>query len=51
MTDRKQIYEFAIKWYEKFRDPNIDYLELVDHQMADDCSDLGFGDGRWSRFF
>lgn len=42
MTDRKQIYEFAIKWYEKFRDPNIDYLELVAHQMADDCSDLGF---------
>lgn len=42
MTDRKQIYEFAIKWYEKFRDSNIDYLELVDHQMADDCSDLGF---------
>lgn len=31
-----------MKWNEKFRDPNIDYIELVDHYLADDCSALGF---------
>ena len=36
MADMKQIYEFAVKWYDKFRDKNINYIELVDHYMADD---------------
>lgn len=40
--ERKGVYNFAVKWNEKFRDPNIDYLELVDHYLADDCSALGF---------
>lgn len=38
----KQIHEFAVKWREKFRDPNISYAELVDDYMAEDCASLGF---------
>lgn len=37
MTDMKQIHHFAVKWCDKFRDRNINYIELVDHYMADDC--------------
>ena len=40
--ERKDVYNFAVKWNEKFRDPDIDYIELVDHYLADDCSALGF---------
>ena len=40
--ERKDVYNFAVKWNEKFRDPDIDYMELVDHYLADDCSALGF---------
>ncbi|MEI3614299.1 hypothetical protein [Pseudogracilibacillus sp. SO30301A] len=42
MADMGQIHDFAEKWCEKFRDQNINYLELVDHYMADDCAALGF---------
>ena len=42
MADMKQVHKFAIKWFKKFRDPNINYIELVDHWMADDCEELGF---------
>ena len=42
MADMKQIHEFAVKWREKFRDPNIGYVELVDDYMAEDCASLGF---------
>ena len=38
----KQIHEFAVKWREKFRDPNISYAELVDDYMAEDWDSLGF---------
>lgn len=38
----KQIYDFAIKWRDKFRAPNTNYTELVEHWMADDCAMLGF---------
>lgn len=38
----KQIHEFAIKWHAKFRDKKINYIELIDHYMADDCETLGF---------
>jgi len=34
--------EFALKWIEKFQNPNINYLELVDGFLADDCAALGF---------
>ena len=37
-----KIREFATKWYGKFRDKNINYIELIDHYMADDCAALGF---------
>lgn len=40
--ERKDVYNFAVKWNEKFRDPDIDYIELIDHYLADDCSVLGF---------
>lgn len=42
MVDMKQIHDFAVKWCDKFRDQNINYIELVDHWMADDCATLGF---------
>ncbi len=42
MADLKRIYDFAVKWRDKFRNWNIDYTELVDHFMADDCAALGF---------
>lgn len=42
MAEMKQIHEFAVKWFDKFRDKKINYLELVDHYMADDCEALGF---------
>ena len=42
MAEMKQIHEFAAKWCDKFRDQNINYIELVDHYMADDCAALGF---------
>lgn len=42
MADMRQIHEFAVKWCDKFRDQNINYVELVDHYMADDCAALGF---------
>ncbi len=37
-----KIREFATKWCEKFRNKKINYMELVDHYMADDCAALGF---------
>ena len=42
MADMNQIHEFAVRWCEKFKDPETDYIELVDHYMADDCEALGF---------
>lgn len=42
MADMKAIHEFAEKWCDKFRDQKINYIELVDHFMADDCATLGF---------
>lgn len=42
MADMKQVHDFAVKWCDKFRDQKINYIELVDHYMADDCAALGF---------
>lgn len=42
MADMNRIHEFAVKWIDKFRDQKINYIELVDHYMADDCAALGF---------
>ncbi len=42
MTDRKKIHDFAVKWSDKFCNPNINYIEVVDRYMADDCAALGF---------
>ena len=42
MAELKAIHEFAVKWIDKFRDQNINYIELVDHYMADECAALGF---------
>ena len=39
MADRKDIHDYAVKWLEMFRDPDINYLALVER---DDCSALGF---------
>ncbi len=42
MHKMKDYQSFAQKWLEKFKKPDINYLELVDHFMADDCAALGF---------
>lgn len=42
VENKNQVYDFAVKWCDKFRDQNINYIELVDHFMADDCEALGF---------
>ena len=42
MAELNQVYLFAKKWCEKFSNENIEYIELVDHHMADDCFALGF---------
>ena len=42
MVDRMRIHEFAVKWCDKFKDQTINYLELVEHYMGDDCRALGF---------
>lgn len=42
MDNMRQVLDFSTKWCEKFRDKNINYIELVDHYMADDCAALGF---------
>jgi len=42
VADVKQIHDFAVKWCDKFRDQNINYIDLVEHYMADDCAALGF---------
>lgn len=38
----QHVYDFAMKWLKKFNDVETDYLELVDHYLADDCEALGF---------
>lgn len=42
VADMRQVHDFAVKWCDKFRDQKINYIELVDHYMADDCDALGF---------
>ena len=42
MTDMKQIYEFAVKWRDRFCDQNIDYMDLIDHRMGKEWDVLGF---------
>ena len=42
MRTLKQVHDFATKWIDKFRDQKINYFELVDRYMSDDCAALGF---------
>lgn len=42
MAEMKEIHDFAVKWCDKFRNQSINYIELVDHYMADDCKAVGF---------
>lgn len=42
MANKNQIHAFAMKWIDKFRDQKINYIELIDHYMADDCAALVF---------
>lgn len=42
MAEMQQIHEFAVKWCDKFRDQKTNYIELVDHYLANDCEALGF---------
>ena len=38
----KQILSFTAKWLNKFQDEQINFIELVDHHLSDDCKALGF---------
>ena len=42
MLKMKHINDFALKWGDKFRNQNTNYIELVEHWIADDCDALGF---------
>ena len=42
MDGLNEIYDFAMKWCDKFRDPKIEYTELIGSAMADDCTALKF---------
>lgn len=42
MSKNKEIYDFAIKWRDKIADPEVNFLELNDHYMGDDCRAVGF---------
>ena len=42
MEYMKQVKEFSDKWCKKFQDENINYIELIEQYMADDCESLGF---------
>lgn len=42
MANMKQIHDFAVKWCDKFRDQNINFIEPVDHMMADDSGESPF---------
>lgn len=42
ILEQNKTYEFAIRWIEKFKKENIDFLELVDHFIADEFEKLGF---------
>jgi hypothetical protein len=36
------IKEFTKKWITKFQYPDVCYIDLVDHYLADDCEELDF---------
>lgn len=42
LIDNKQIYDFALKWYNKFCDFNTDFVEIMNQSLADECDALGF---------
>ena len=42
MAKKEHIRDFAIKWCNKFQNDGTNYLELIEHYMADDCDALGF---------
>lgn len=42
MADLKQVYKFALKWLNKFKDKKTNYKELTDDYMGEECSALGF---------
>ena len=41
-TNYKQIYDFAMKWKNKFLDENADCYELTDITFSNECFELGF---------
>ena len=42
MDDKSRIFQFAVKWCNKFKDQSISCRELEAHYLADDCATLGF---------
>ena len=42
MDDKNSIFQFAVKWRNKFKDQSISCRELEAHDLADDCAALGF---------
>lgn len=42
VEDINKIHDFAVKWIDKFRNQQINYIELTDACMSDDCKEIGF---------
>lgn len=42
MKENKKVYDFAIKWLNKFKDKTLSYKEFTNNQMGKKCSELGF---------
>ena len=42
MLEMKNIYDFAVKWRNKFTENDTDFLVAFDRYMGDECRELGF---------
>ena len=42
MANKENIEQFVEKWIAKFHNPDVNYLELVEHHMGDECAALRF---------
>lgn len=50
MIEYATIHIFAVKWFEKFRNPNTFYSEIAEH-MGNECAALDFTEDGGSAFF
>lgn len=46
MNNIREIYEFALEWLEKFKNPNVVYTRIIDRSFKENCEKLGFESGK-----